>query len=158
MLRDHSDLSEAQILDLSNAFAQGSSGNLRVKLGDTSYYLVYEGTAVQSWTMVGLVPVSIVNANLDELWFRTAQIVAGIAAGLAVLVILLIVRRSHAALRQKNTKLLYRDELFQKLSLNVDDVFLMLDAETSKVDYVSPNIERLLGIPWREAPWQTASL
>ena len=32
----------------------------------------------------------------------------------------------------------------------MDDVFLMLDAETSKVDYVSPNIERLLGIPWRE--------
>ena len=150
MLRDHSDLSEAQILDLSNAFAQGSSGNMKVKLGDTSYYLVYEGTAVQSWTMVGLVPTKIVNANLDKLWFHTVQIVAGIAAGLAVLAILLIVRRSHAALRQKNTKLLYRDELFQKLSLNVDDVFLMLDAETSKVDYVSPNIERLLGIPWRE--------
>ena len=150
MLRDHSDLSEAQILDLSNAFAQGGSGNMKLKLGDTSYYLVYEGTAVQSWTMVGLVPVSIVNANLDKLWFHTVQIVAGIAAGLAVLAILLIVRRSHAALRQKNTKLLYRDELFQKLSLNVDDVFLMLDAETSKVDYVSPNIERLLGIPWKE--------
>ena len=74
MLRDHSDLSEEQITELSNAFAQGSSGNLKVKLGDTSYYMVYEGTAVQSWTMVGLVPVSIVNANLDELWFRTAQI------------------------------------------------------------------------------------
>ena len=150
MLRDHSDLSEAQILDLSNAFAQGSSGNLRVKLGDTSYYLVYEGTAVQSWTMVGLVPVSIVNANLDELWFRTAQIVAGIAAGLAVLAILLIVRRSHVTLRRKDTEIRYRDELFQKLSLNVDDVFLMLDAKTSQTDYVSPNIERLLGIPWRE--------
>ena len=27
----------------------------------------------------------------------------------------------------------------------------MLDAETAKVDYVSPNIERLLGIPWKEA-------
>ena len=122
----------------------------RVKLGDTSYYLVYEGTAVQSWTMVGLVPVSIVNANLDELWFRTAQIVAGIAAGLAVLAILLIVRRSHVTLRRKDTEIRYRDELFQKLSLNVDDVFLMLDAKTSQTDYVSPNIERLLGIPWRE--------
>ena len=150
MLRDHSDLSEAQILDLSNAFAQGSSGNMKVKLGDTSYYLVYEGTAVQSWTMVGLVPVSIVNANLDELWFRTAQIVAGIAAGLAVLAILLIVCRSHVTLRRKDTEIRYRDELFQKLSLNVDDVFLMLDAKTSQTDYVSPNIERLLGIPWRE--------
>ena len=150
MLRSYSDLSEEQILELSNAFAQGSSGNLRVKLGDTSYYLVYEGTAVQNWTMVGLVPVSIVNANLDELWFRTAQIVAGITVGMAVLVILMIVRRSHTTLRRKNTEISYRDELFQKLSLNVDDVFLMLDAETSKADYVSPNIGRLLGIPWKE--------
>ena len=150
MLRDHSDLSEEQILALSDDFAQGRSGNLKVKLGDTRYYLVYEGTAVQNWTMVGLVPVSIVNANLDMLWFRTAQIVAGVAAGLALLIILLIVRRNHTTLRRKNTEILYRDELFQKLSLNVDDVFLMLDAKTSKVDYVSPNVERLLGLPWKE--------
>ena len=150
MLRDHSDLSEEQITELSNAFAQGSSGNLKVKMGDTSYYLVYEGTTVQNWTMVGLVPVSIVNASLDELWFHTVQIVAGIVAGLALLVILLIVRRSHTTLRRKNTEILYRDELFQKLSRNVDDVFLMVDVKTTKADYVSPNIERLLGIPWRE--------
>ena len=150
MLRDHSDLSEEEILALSDAFAQGSSGNLKVKLGDTRYYLVYEGTAVQSWTMVGLVPVSIVNASLDQLWFHTIQIVAGIAFGFAVLVILLIARRNHATLRRKDTEIRYRDVLFQKLSLNVDDVFLMLDAETYKVDYVSPNIGRLLGIPWRK--------
>ena len=150
MLRDHSDLSEEQILALSDDFAQGSSGNLKVKLGDTSYYLVYEGTAVQGWSMVGLVPVNIVNASLDKLWFHTVQIVAGIAAGLALLIILLILRRSHNVLRRKNTEILYRDELFQKLSRNVDDVFLMVDAKTSKVDYVSPNVERLLGIPWKE--------
>ena len=149
MLRDHSDLTEEQILDLSNAFAQGSSGNMKVKLGDTSYYLVYEGTEVPSWTMLGLVPVSIVNASLDKLWSYTIQIVVGIASGLAVLVILLIVRRNRATVRRKNTEILYRDELFRKLSLNVDDVFLMLDAKTSKTDYVSPNIGRLLGIPWK---------
>ena len=150
MLRDHSDLTEEQILDLSNAFAQGRSGNMKVKLGDTSYYLVYEGTEVPSWTMVGLVPVSIVNASLDKLWSYTIQIVVGIASGLAVLVILLIVRRNRATVRRKNTEILYRDELFRKLSLNVDDVFLMLDAKTSKTDYVSPNIGRLLGIPWKK--------
>jgi len=151
MLREHSDLSEKQVLALSDAFAQGSSGNLRVTLGGISYYLVYEGTAVQNWTMLGLVPVRVVNAGLDKLWFHTIQIVAGITVGIAVLVILMIVRRGHANLRRKNTEISYRDELFKKLSLNVDDVFLMLDAETAKVDYVSPNIERLLGIPWREA-------
>ena len=150
MLRDHSDLTEEQILDLSNAFAQGRSGNMKVKLGDTSYYLVYEGTEVPSWTMLGLVPVSIVNASLDKLWSYTIQIVVGIASGLAVLVILLIVRRNRATVRRKNTEILYRDELFRKLSLNVDDVFLMLDAKTFKTDYVSPNIGRLLGIPWKK--------
>ena len=149
MLRDHSDLTEEQILDLSKAFAQGRSGNMKVKLGDTSYYLVYEGTEVTSWTMLGLVPVSIVNASLDKLWSYTIQIVVGIASGLAVQVILLIVRRNRATVRRKNTEILYRDELFRKLSLNVDDVFLMLDAKTSKTDYVSPNIGRLLGIPWK---------
>ena len=30
--------------------------------------------------------------------------------------------------------------------MNVDDVFLMLDAQTYQVDYVSPNAEKLLGI------------
>ena len=123
---------------------------MRVTLGGISYYLVYEGTAVQNWTMLGLVPVRVVNAGLDKLWFHTIQIVAGITVGIAVLVILMIVRRGHANLRRKNTEISYRDELFKKLSLNVDDVFLMLDAETAKVDYVSPNIERLLGIPWKE--------
>ena len=150
MLRDSSDLSEEEILTLSDDFAQGRSGNRKITLGDTRYYLVYEGTAVHNWTMLGLVPVNIVNASLDKLWFRTAQIVTGITVGLAAAIILLILRRNRTTLHRKNTEILYRDELFQKLSLNVDDVFLMLDAETSKVDYVSPNVERLLGIPWRE--------
>ena len=30
--------------------------------------------------------------------------------------------------------------------MNVDDVFLMADAKTAVVDYVSPNVEKLLGI------------
>ena len=29
--------------------------------------------------------------------------------------------------------------------MNVDDVFLMLDAKTYKADYISPNVEKLLG-------------
>ena len=158
MLRDYSDLSEEEILTLSDDFAQGRSGNRKVTLGDTRYYLVYEGTAVQSWTMLGLVPVNIVNANLDKLWFRTAQIVTGIAVGLAAAIILLILHRNRTTLRRKDTEISYRDELFQKLSLNVDDVFLMLDAETSKVDYVSPNIERLLGMIFNYWPMLGAQI
>ena len=54
-------------------------------------------------------------------------------------------------LKKKDTQILYRDALFSKLSVNVDDVFLMLDALDYHVDYISPNIERVLGVSEQEA-------
>ena len=146
-LRGNSDLSEKKFDALSDDFVQGRNGSMMLTLRGTRYYLVYENMGIQDWIMLGLVPVSVVNAGMDTLWRRTVEIVVVIACLLMVLLIVLIVHRSRDALRRRDTEILYRDELFTRLSRNVDDVFLMLDAETSCVDYVSPNIERLLGVP-----------
>ena len=146
-LREHSDLTAKQFDALSDDLTQGRSGSLMLTLRGTQQYLVYESTGIQNWSMLSLVPVSIVNASMDRLWFRTVEIMGVIAVLLAVLAIALIVRWGRAALRRKDTEILYRDELFNRLSHSVDDVFLMLDGETWRTDYISPNIERLLGIP-----------
>ena len=146
-LRGNSDLSEKKFDALSDDFVQGRNGSMMLTLRGTRYYLVYENTGIQDWIMLSLVPVSIVNASMDTLWHRTVEIVTAIACLLMVLLIALIVHRSRDALRRRDTEILYKDELFTRLSRNVDDVFFMLDAETSRTDYVSPNIERLLGVP-----------
>ena len=146
-LRRNSNLSDKAFDALSDDFAQGRDGSKMLTLHGTRYYLVYENTGIQDWIMLSLVPVSVVNASMDTLWHRTVEIVTAIACLLMVLLIALIVHRSRNALRRRDTEILYRDELFTRLSRNVDDVFFMLDAETSRVDYVSPNIERLLGVP-----------
>ena len=146
VLREYSDLTEAQIQDLADDFAKGAGGNREVTLGGTRYYLAYESTSIKNWILAELVPVDVVNASMDQLWLRTVQIIASIASGLALMVILLIIIRGRVKLRRKNTEILYREELFQKLSQNVDDVFMMLDAKTNKADYISPNMERLLGL------------
>ena len=146
ILRDYSDLTEAQMQDLTDDFAKGAAGNCEVTLGGIKYYLVYEGTGVQNWIMAGIVPVNVVNASMDRLWLRTMQIISVIVWAFAVMILLLVTHRGHIKLRRKDTEILYRDELFQKLSQNVDDVFLMLDAKTSKADYISQNMERLLGL------------
>ena len=146
-LREHSDLTAKQFDALSDDLVSGRSGSLKLTLRGTQQYLVYESTGIQNWSMLSLVPVSIVNASMDRLWFRTVEIMGVIAVLLAVLAIALIVRWGRAALRRKDTEILYRDELFNRLSHSVDDVFLMLDGETWRTDYISPNIERLLGIP-----------
>ena len=146
VLRDYSDLTETQMQELVSDFAKGASGNREVTLGGTRYYLVYESAGVQNWIMAGIVPVDVVNAGMNQLWLRTVQIVTGIVLTIAVLIILLVTRWGHVKLRRKDYEILCRDELFQKLSQNVDDVFLMLDAQTYKADYLSPNMERLLGL------------
>ena len=147
MLRDRSDMSSEAISGLQEDFQQGRSGATVLRLDGTSYYLIYESAGVQDWTMVGLVPAGVVNASMNTLQSTTLLLVTGITVSLGVLMLVLAIRQYQRKLKRKDTEILYRDELFSKVSVNVDDVFLMLDAENLRVDYVSPNIEKLLGIP-----------
>ena len=146
ILREYSDLTEAQIQELTDDFAQGITGNREVTLDGTRYYMVYESTGIQNWTLVGLIPRNTVNAAMNRLWQRTVQIVALVVLSIAAMVLLMVMHRGRTKLRRQNTAILYRDVLFEKLSQNVDDVFLLLDAQKHRADYVSPNIERLLGL------------
>ena len=146
ILRAHSNLSEDEILALSARFKAGQTGALMANLDGKNYYLVYEKSDIQDWIFLGLVQADIVNAGMNTLQFSTILLVGGVMLGIAAFAANLIIQKGKLNLRKKDTEILYRDELFQKLSLNVDDVFLMLDAKTYQADYVSPNAERLLGI------------
>ena len=146
ILRTHSNLSEDEILALSARFKTGQPGALMANLDGKNYYLVYEKSDIQDWIFLGLVQADIVNAGMNALQLSTILLVGGVMLGIAAFAANLIIQKGKLNLRKKDTEILYRDELFQKLSLNVDDVFLMLDAKTYRADYVSPNAERLLGI------------
>ena len=146
ILREHSHLSGEEITKLSEELKQGNTGAMLVELNGTKYYLVYEKSEIQDWTLLGIAPAKIVNASMNKLQFITLLIMGIIMFGIALYIIVVIIWKNKVSLKKKDTEIMYRDELFQKLSMNVDDVFLMLDAETSKVDYVSPNIDKLLGI------------
>ena len=146
ILRTHSNLSEDEILALSARFKAGQTGALMANLDGKNYYLVYEKSDIQDWIFLGLVQADIVNAGMNTLQLSTILLVGGVMLGIAAFAAILIIQKGKLNLRKKDTEILYRDELFQKLSLNVDDVFLMLDAKTYQADYISPNAERLLGI------------
>ena len=146
ILREHSHLSEEEITKLTEELKQGNTGAMLVELNGTKYYLVYEKSEIQDWTLLGIAPAEIVNASMNKLQFITLLIMGIIMFGIALYIIAVILWKNKVSLKKKDTEIMYRDELFQKLSMNVDDVFLMLDAETSKVDYVSPNVDKLLGI------------
>ncbi len=146
ILREHSDISEKEILKLSEKFKEGHTDAMMVNLDGRNYYLVYEKSDIQDWIFLGIVQADIVNASMNSLQLSTVLLVGAVVLCVAAFLISLIIQKSRTNLRRKDAEILYRDELFQKLSMNVDDVFLMLDAKTYKADYVSPNVEKLLGI------------
>ena len=146
ILREHSDMSEKEITALLGKFKAGRTDAMLLNLDGRNYYLVYEKADIQDWMFLGLVQADIVNASMNRLQRSTIFFVSAIVFCIAALFISLIIQKNRINLRRKDTEILYRDELFQKLSMNVDDVFLMLDAKTYQADYVSPNVEKLLGI------------
>lgn len=151
MLRDRSGLSEDEISSLHEDFLNGRSGSVAFYLEDTYCYLIYESAEFEDWIVLGIVPAGVVNASMSMLQTYTLMLVAGITIFLGMMLLAFIIRQNRLKLKKKDTEILYRDELFSKLSVNVDDIFLMLDANAFRVDYISPNIEKLLGIPEDEA-------
>ena len=146
LLREHSDMSEKEFNELLEKFKAGRTDAMLLNLDGGNYYLVYEKSNIQDWMFLGLVQADIVNASMNSLQRRTMLLVGVVVLCIAAFLISLIIQTNRTNLRRKDTEILYRDELFQKLSMNVDDVFLMLDAKTYQADYVSPNAEKLLGI------------
>ena len=139
-------LTEEQLQALQEDFLMGNSGATVFDIDGELYYLVYESANFQNWMVVGIVPTDVVNAGMNKLQSTTMLVVSGISIALAVMLLMMMIQQSRQKLKRKDNELLSRDELFSKLSTNVDDVFLMLDAENLRVDYVSSNTEKLLGL------------
>ena len=146
VLREHSDMSEKEINELSEKFKAGCTDAMLLNLDGRRYYLVYEKSDIQDWMFLGLVQADIVNDSMNSLQRSTILLVSAVVFCIAAFFISLVIQKSRINLKKKDTEIMYREELFQKLSMNVDDVFLMLDAKTYHADYVSPNVEKLLGI------------
>ena len=146
MLKNSAGFTAEQVDALQDSFAAGESGNLEFSINGVSYYMVYGSASFQDWTILGIAPKSVVNANMNRLQYTTMAVMSGTTGMLAVAALLLVVQNNRQKLRKKDQQLLAREELFSNLSRNVDDVFLMIDTETRKVEYVSPNVQRILGL------------
>ena len=151
MLKEKSGLDGEQIAGIQQDFQQGRSGSTVFTMDGTEYYLVYETADFEDWIVLGVVPTEVVNASMSALQSSSLLLVGAIAAALGTVLIAFIIRRYRHSLTEKDTEIRYREELFSTLSSNVDDIFLMLDARALRVDYISPNIEKLVGIPEEEA-------
>lgn len=142
-----SDLSGAEIESLRAAFAAGDSGTIRADIADTQYYIYYQRSGYLDTMLIGVVPADAAGANLLKIQRATADVLIKIALLVSIPIILWIIWSYREKTKKGAMELRYREKMFDVLSNNINDIFLMIDAKKRRVDYLSPNVERLMGIP-----------
>lgn len=97
--------------------------------------------------IVLLAAVSAIVAIVGFFWVPTVTVIAALVCVVLLMLVIIENRRNLAA---KDTEIMYREELFSLLLNNIDDAFLMVNADDYSPVYVSSNVKRLLGIDDRK--------
>ena len=139
--------------NLEAALSSRETGSITLA-GDTGSY-VYTYVPIENaegWSLVSIVPESAITEETDRILLGSQVAVVLLMVIVAFFGTLLLlnwgIQRSMA---QKDKEIQYQEELFDiistHLSNNTDDVYMLLDLENKRVEYVSPNAERVIGIP-----------
>lgn len=151
-LEKDADMSKEETEKLKTEFQNGGSGISTLRYSGKRYYLIYNPVDFLDGMLIGVVPTDVVNSSMNRLQLVTMSVFISIACAIGTALVLILIRKNKKELMEKETDIKYREELFSNLSDNVDDIFLMLDADGLQINYISPNSEKLLGIKIPETP------
>ena len=145
-INNQPELSLDQKQELLQKIRDRESGVATLSLKHQSYYLMHMPAEYARSMLVGLIPVSVVNASMNKLQAITMIVFVMLALLLSGSYIIFMHYKNRLVLSNKDRELLYKEQLFSTLSDNVDDAFVMVDTKTMAVDYISPNVSRLVGL------------
>lgn len=145
-INNQPELSLDQKQELLQKIRDRESGVATLSLKNQSYYLMHMPAEYARSMLVGLIPVSVVNASMNKLQAITMIVFVMLALLLSGSYIIFMHYKNRLVLSNKDRELLYKEQLFSTLSDNVDDAFVMVDTKTMAVDYISPNVSRLVGL------------
>lgn len=132
--------------DLPAHWQEGQSNVTTFRLDGQEYYLIYQPVGFADWMLAGLVPVTVVNANLHKFTLVTL-LVMGLLFGLITLgLIFMVVLNGQRCMRAQTLDLKLREQLFDLLTENTDDIFVLFSPRDFTAEYVSPNLHRVLGL------------
>ncbi|MCM1189178.1 MAG: response regulator [bacterium] len=119
---------------------------------------VYTYTPVESvdnWYLLSIVPVNVIRAETDRI-LQNTRMTFGLLALILIIcaVFVQLIWHTQREIKNKEQSFDYQSQLFNifttYLSNNTDDLYMMFDHATEALEYVSPNLERVLGIAQEE--------
>ncbi len=133
---------------LTDSLAASRSGVVRVRLDDRDCVMAFVPIGnTDGWSMVSVIP--------DDVIMEQGNAIIGTSTVVLFIVVLVVgaaaffglaAFRFTRSMRAQGAETRAREELFSVLASATDEVFLMLSRDPVRVDYVSPNVDRILGV------------
>ena len=121
-----------------------------------SFYTLYEYEGRQyimsgkplsnvNWMLVVTVPYSVASSQSVAILKMTAYLLTIICAIIGVVFVFAFVSYKRTMILKNSKEIFYRERLFDLLTNHTDDVFIIENAATGSLNFVSENVERILG-------------
>ncbi len=144
---------EAKIEDFTDALEQEETGSI-LFTGDGEEF-VYSYVPIENaedWYLVSVVRKSAITAETDAILQRSWIAVVSLFVVMTVCIIFILFSwRMNRDIKARDSEIAYQEQLFDifatYLAENTDDIYMMIDAADRQIMYISPNAERILGIP-----------
>ncbi|MDE7243786.1 MAG: response regulator [Oscillospiraceae bacterium] len=121
-------------------------------------YTYVPSTNVDGWYLVSVAPA-------EAVWSETDRILLDSQMAVAFLVLMLFIcggfvlmswrtqreiKSTQMEIKSKNEEIAYQQQMFNifasYIANNIDDIYLLMDHETEKVEFISPNVDRVMGV------------
>jgi len=135
-----------------DALGSQQKGSARFMYRGEMYVYTYAPVeSISGWYVISIIPDDVIMKDAENVVKSSQTILFIIGVGIVVFAaFLIIMRHNYKSILGMEQELRYREQLFSILSNNTNDVFLMSSIDGSTVEYVSPNIERVMGLSVRE--------
>ena len=150
---NNSRVDQAEVDRFKQSLNNGESGTLTLNGRTGIYVFAYVPMeAVDDWFLVSIVRLEAIAEETGEIMMNTQQALLLLAGLLVICVVFAVaIWLTNRALRKRDDEIGYQAALINifstYLSRNTDNVFMLFDVETFKMDYTSPNVERVIGLP-----------
>lgn len=139
------------------AIGEGKKGVARFLYDSEEYVYAYVPLEIveDGWYLISIIPNSVIMKQADQI-MKSSQMFAFLILSFLCFATLfaILLRQNYKSITKKNQEIRYREQLFSILINNAEDVFVMFTVtdhkDTYHIEYISPNVKRILGIPLEE--------
>lgn len=142
------DNSNESIASLAASLTEGKSGVVRMELDDRPCVMAFVPIAnADGWSMVSVIPDAVIMEQGNNIIGTSSLVLLLVVAVIGSMAFLgYAASRFNRSIKAQSAETQAREELFSALASTTDEIFLMLSTDPLRVDYVSPNVDKLLAI------------